>query len=83
MTIRMCYTKKEIAEGGAIMKKLKTWIIVIAAVYVAMCTAWVFIHRRLIRAAIRKDPLPGCPHWLPGCIRETLVTTEPAPEPEE
>ena len=65
------------------MKKLKTWLIVIAAVYTALCAAWVFVHRRLIRAAVRKELLPGCPHWLPGCIRETLVTTEPAPEPEE
>ena len=58
------------------MKK-KTWILVIiAAVFVAICTAWAIIHRRVIRAAVRREPLPACPHWLPGCLREKLVETD-------
>ena len=66
------------------MKKKLLWILcAVAAAWAVCCTAWVFIHRRAIRAAIRHEPIPACPHWLPACLREKLVNTEPAPAPEE
>ena len=65
------------------MKKLKTWILVIASVLAVLCAAWAFIHRRVILAAIRREPLPACPHWLPRCLREKLVNTAPAAAAEE
>ena len=48
----------------------KIWLSVIIGVIVCLVTAWVFIHRRLIRALIRNEEKPECPHWLPQCMRE-------------
>jgi|GEM_PF-5481696 len=59
----------------------RTWITVILAVILCMVTAWVYIHRRLIRALIGGKPAPACPHPLPGCIKEKLASTDP-PEAE-
>ncbi len=50
------------------MKK-KTWVIVILAVAACLCAVWTFIHRRVIRAAVKGEPMPECPHWLPACLR--------------
>ena len=63
------------------MKKKVLWILcAVAAVCTVCCTIWAFIHRRAIRAAVRHEPMPACPHWLPGCLREKLVSTEIAAE---
>ena len=65
------------------MKKSTRIMIVIAAVVgfiAALCAVWAFVHRRVIRAAIRKEPFPACPHWLPGCVIEKIANTEPAGE---
>ena len=49
-------------------KKL-IWLIVLI-LWVCCITVWVYIHRRVIRAAIKKEPMPACPHWLPKTLRE-------------
>ena len=48
-----------------------TWLAVIGAVIVCLFTAWVYIHRRLIRALLCLEPKPECPHWLPECMQGT------------
>lgn len=45
---------------------------ILLAVLIVGCTALVYIHRRAIRAAIKGDPLPACPHWLPKKLKEKL-----------
>ena len=78
----MLYCGQKLRKGDVTVKK-KTWILVITAIvafFVALCAAWAFIHRRVIRAAIRREPYPACPHWLPGCLREKLVATEATEE---
>lgn len=57
------------------MTKKKCWIWAVAAAIILVCmvTAWVIIHRRAIRAAVKGEPMPACPHWLPGCLREKLA----------
>ena len=37
-----------------------------------LLTVWIFVHRRVIRAAVKGDPLPVCPHWLPGALKKLL-----------
>ena len=61
-------------------RRWKIWLTVIASVIICLVTAWVIIHRRLIRALIKHEEKPECPHWLPDCLCE-----EPEPEipPEE
>jgi len=69
--------------GDLIMKKSTKILIVAAAVigfFAALCAVWACVHRRVIRSAIRKEPFPACPHWLPGCILEKIANTEPAGE---
>jgi hypothetical protein len=64
--------------------KKKLWILCLAAVlYAIFSTVWVIVHRRLIRAAIRREAIPACPHWLPGCVLEKLAVTEPLSASEE
>ena len=51
----------------------KKWILrIVLGLLIACCSVLVYIHRRLIRAAIKKEPLPECPHWLPGFLKEKL-----------
>lgn len=57
------------------MKK-KTWIFVLIAVFAALVTCWVFIHRRVIRACIKKEPLPPCPDWHPDCVKAMCAPAE-------
>ena len=57
--------------------KKKTWLAVLIAVLVCLCTCLVYIHRRVIRAAIKGEPMPECPHWHP-CLKkktEEIKTT--------
>ena len=65
------------------MKK-KLWILWCAvALWAVVSTVWVFLHRRVIRAAIRREAYPACPHWLPGCVLEMLADTGSAQTPKE
>lgn len=48
-------------------KKLIIWIL--AVLFVCCVTVWVYIHRRVIRAAVKGEPMPACPHWLPEALR--------------
>jgi len=48
----------------------KTWLAILIAVLVCVCTCLVYIHRRVIRAAIKGEPMPECPHWLPKGLKE-------------
>ena len=63
-------------------RRWKVWLTVIASIIVCLVTAWVYIHRRLIRALIRNEEKPECPHWLPDCLYEEPETPSPAPEEE-
>ena len=49
----------------------KTWLTVIIAVLVCICTCLAFIHRRVIRAAIKGEELPERPHWHPCMKKKT------------
>ena len=51
-------------------KKLIFWLII--GVLIACCSVFCYIHRRVIRAAIKKEPMPACPHWLPPFIKDKL-----------
>ncbi len=65
------------------MKK-KLWILWLAlALWAVVSTVWVFLHRRVIRAAILREAYPACPHWLPSCVLEKLAVMESAPASEE
>ncbi len=57
-------------KSGSVWKKV--FRILLILVLVAAFAAWVYIHRDLIKAFIKKQPKPKCPHWLPGFIREKL-----------
>ena len=46
------------------------WLIV--GILIACCSVLCYIHRRVIRAAIKKEPMPACPHWLPPFIKDKL-----------
>ena len=39
-----------------------------------LLTVWAYVHRRLIRAAVKSEPLPVCPHWLPGAVEKLLAS---------
>ena len=51
-------------------RKLVFWLIV--GILIACCSVLCYIHRRAIRAAIKKEPMPACPHWLPPFIKDKL-----------
>ena len=55
---------------GKCRKKLILWGIL--GLLIAVCSVCSYIHRRVILAAVKKEPLPECPHWLPGCLKEKL-----------
>ena len=57
-------------KSGCICKKI--FRILLIVVFAAAITAWVYFHRDLIKALIKKQPKPKCPHWLPRCIGEAL-----------
>ena len=48
------------------------WIVWVCIALVCLFTIWVFIHRRLIRALIKNEPVPACPHWLPALAKKLL-----------
>ena len=57
------------------MEKVKCFwkvFVIIQIVLAVIITALVFVHRRLIRAAVKNEPLPVCPHWFPGKIDKIL-----------
>ncbi|MBR6115249.1 MAG: hypothetical protein IKQ10_08755 [Oscillospiraceae bacterium] len=73
------------------MKK-KSWICIILAVVAALAACWAFIHRRVIRALIRGEEIPPCPHKcccgkeeteLPEDMIETGAPEAEAPETAE
>ena len=64
-------------------RRWKVCLTVIAAIIVCLVTAWVYIHRRLIRALIKNEEKPECPHWLPDCLYTEPETPASAPAPEE
>ncbi len=47
--------------------------LVAAILFGCLLAVWTFIHRRLIRAAVKSEPLPVCPHWLPGLVEKLLA----------
>ena len=49
-------------------------LLVAAILFGCLLTAWAYIHRRLIRAAIKGEPLPVCPHWLPRAVEKLLAS---------
>ena len=57
----------------SVFKKCWLWALVTSILVACMATVWVFIHRRAIRAAVKGDAMPACPHWLPDFIKETLA----------
>ena len=59
------------------MKKNTRVMIIVGAVFgllIALWAVWTFIHRRVIRAFIFNEKMPACPHWLPDCVREMLIS---------
>ena len=46
--------------------------IILIVLLILAFSAFVYIHRNLIKALIKKQPRPKCPHWLPACIYEAL-----------
>ncbi len=66
------------------MKK-KTWIYILLGVLIALAACFAFIHRRVIRAAIKGEPLPPSPHKCccgerAGEAAEAEDSKEAAPE---
>ena len=49
-------------------------VLLVAILFGCLLTAWAFIHRRLIRAAVKGEALPVCPHWLPGAVEKLLAS---------
>ena len=76
-TTGVVYCEKTVEEPVMTKKKscIWKWIVGIIIVLVCLITVWVYIHRRLIRAMIKKEPAPACPHWLPDKVKK-LQTTE-------
>lgn len=75
------------------MKK-KTWVYILLAVIAALIACFAYIHRRVIRAAIKGEELPPSPHKHccgkkdaaePETAEEPAIDPieEPAPEAEE
>ena len=58
------------------MKKKCSRIRLVLWALLALCvvctTCWTYVHRRVIRAAIRGEKLPECPHWLPEGLKNKL-----------
>ena len=57
------------ADKKCCLWKCLMWICVALA---CLFTIWVFIHRRLIRALIKNEPVPACPHRLPSLAKKLL-----------
>ena len=51
-------------------KKVILWLVL--GLLIACCSVFNYIHRRVIRAVIKKEPMPDCPHWLPPCVKDKL-----------
>ncbi len=66
-----------------IKKIRKIWILcAVVAFFTGLVAVWAIIHRRVIRAAIRHEAYPVCPHWLPDCIRQKMDVVPPDPTEE-
>ena len=48
------------------------WIMWVCVALVCLFTLLVYIHRRLIRAIFKNEPVPACPHWLPILVKKLL-----------
>ena len=48
------------------------WIVWVCIALVCLFTLLVYIHRRLIRAIFKNEPVPACPHWLPALAKKLL-----------
>ena len=62
----MLLISKTSERTSAVMKK-KTALYILLGVIIALVTCFVYIHRQVIRAAIKGEPLPECPHPHPCC----------------
>lgn len=54
-----------------LLKKLKK--VLICALITALlgcCMYLVYVHRRVIKAALKGEPMPKCPHWLPRAFKK-------------
>ncbi|MBQ3277422.1 MAG: hypothetical protein IJH47_10325 [Oscillospiraceae bacterium] len=51
-------------------KKVCLWVVL--GLLIACCSVFNYIHRRVIRAAVKKEPMPDCPHWLPPFVKDKL-----------
>ncbi len=60
------------------MKNAKKWIYIALGIIAALVACWAFIHRRVIRALIKGEELPPCPHKF-CCGKKEIELPEDEP----